>query len=370
MSGNGAPFMHSPVRAVDAKDVVSHAGFRELCRDMDQPLLLKGAALAKRSGEFTVKALSAELGGVLLPDRARARVKGAGLPSGCAFTVADQGEEDVIGAKPVVWDPSGKTFGELAEAILAGSGLYLSTRSGKAACARTAEGDAVTFAPPGADHNDVLVRELAPRAPVPLLLPPDVKFQMVFWVGSKGKNFGLHTDLFCEQFLVQHEGVKEVSLLLPEDASAVQPFPFISSPLFYKSQLRTVLNADSRKVRCLRAELHPGDVLYIPPWWWHEVQTISPGVSLSSTCRFHTEDDARLNTAISALFQLHKNAQARSESLGRHVRSYFAHGLTAVEADASRGDTASGASVSRAVLLCGIIGGAALGFIAGRRQQV
>ena len=38
----------------------------------------------------------------------------------------------------------------------------------------------------------------------------------------------------------------------------------------------------------LTVEVGPGDVLYVPPLWWHTVETLSPSASLSTLSRYHT----------------------------------------------------------------------------------
>merc|ERR1712039_549287 len=75
--------------------------------------------------------------------------------------------------------------------------------------------------------------------------------------------------------------------------------------------------------------IHPGDVLFIPPWWWHEVRTISPGISLSTTFRFHIPDADVFSRVVNDLYQLHQNARkSGSDRLAQHLRSYFAYGLS------------------------------------------
>lgn len=371
---------------MQAQHVASQDAFLSLAGSTDEPLLLKGAPFDRSAAAFNVSALVSDLGGLQLPEKSFAAKQGMRSVSGCSIFIAEQGKEAVLAASPAAWDPKGCTFGGLADAIAGGSGQYLTTRSGKGACRRL--GDAIVYqagsgneADP--DQYDVVVKEFLPRVPWPLLLPEDKGFQVAFWMGAQGNNFGLHTDLFAEQFLVQHQGVKEVFLLLPEDASVVAPFPFLSSPLWYKSQRRTVADLDLSCCSCLRAELHPGDVLFIPLWWWHEVRTISPGCSLSTTFRFHTEDADRFSKVMNSFYQFHRNAQERrSGRLARHLRSFFAYGLAQAEAQ-SGGAKAEGvakhhgfaaawprrSSAWALALLGAAAAGAALGFAAGRAWQ-
>lgn len=293
-------------------------------------MLLKGCPFSAKTTDFTLDELASQFGTLKLPKKSQRRKQGKTTATGCSFIVADQEGELVMNARPSAWDPSGYTFASLAAAISGGSGQYLSTRSGKGTCRREANG-IVYEGPPGEDvDEDVLIKALVPQVHFPSLLPHDVGFQTVFWMGAKGNNFGLHTDLFSEQFLVQYQGVKEVVLLLPRDASKVAPFPYLSSPIWYKSERRSVVNLDSTCItdECLRATLHPGDVLYIPLWWWHEVKTVSPGPSVSVTFRFHTEDAERFAKIMDAMYWLNHNAQKESTGrLAQHLRSYIAYGI-------------------------------------------
>lgn len=356
------------VRTVDANDVTSHEHFRRILGTGDEPLLLKRTPFSRGLSDFTIESLGDALSSVQLPDRQKKGKKSS--PGACSLIIADQGDSPVIGAQPKAWDSTGSTFADLVEYIKNGAGFYLSTRSGKGACHNAGHGLTYSGSADISDPNDVLVKELVPRAPAPSLLPMGASFQMVFWMGNQGNNFGLHSDLFSEQFLVQNQGVKEIFLLLPEDASLVAPFSFLQSPLFYKSEQRTVTNLKMPGGLVQRAILNPGDVLYIPPWWWHEVCTVSPGPSLSTTFRFHTEDDERFNSVMRAFFRFHENSKNRSELLAKHVRSYFMHALAVVET----GDCTAAGSRSRPctpaaiLVLAGLATCTMLGFVAGRRS--
>ena len=37
----------------------------------------------------------------------------------------------------------------------------------------------------------------------------------------------------------------------------------------------------------LPRKVGPWDVLYVPPFWWHTVETLSPSASLSTLSRYH-----------------------------------------------------------------------------------
>lgn len=376
MTSGGEVMRLRTVRTIEAQSIDNNDAFRQLISNSDEPLLLKGAQFNQSPLCFTLENLNSEFGALKLPENLQSAKQGKSTPSGCSLSVADQGDESVMKASPSSWQPSGCTFSTLAKGIT-GSSLYLSTRSGNGACSRA--GGTICYEGPareGADPDEsVLVRAFVPKVPFPLFLPSSVGFQIIFWMGSQGKNFGLHTDLFSEQFLVQNQGVKELFLLLPRDASQVAPFPYLSSPLWYKSQQRSVANLDRECLQeeCLRAVLHPGDVLYIPLWWWHEVETVSPGPSVSTTFRFHTEDRDRFAKVMNAMYCLNANAKKQASSrLAQHLLSFFSHGLAAEAVSAGK----CGSNVTRSerlqfaghdlhlILLVGLAG--TMGFVAGQ----
>mmetsp|Transcript_4418 Transcript_4418/g.16725 ORF Transcript_4418/g.16725 Transcript_4418/m.16725 type:complete len:406 (+) Transcript_4418:264-1481(+) len=392
-AAGGAAAKSRPVRVVEAQQLTSHAHFLDLVGgEGDEPLVLRGLPFAQGGAtSFTVEALSAQLGDLNLPLKSGPRPRSS---SGCHLFVARQGEgEAVLGSSPASWDPAGCCLRSFLSSLAAGSGLYLTTRSAKAACSRQSQDgvDKLVYRGGGEDGSevavdpegyDVLVRNFVPRVPWPLILPTDSAFLIAFWLGAQGNNFGLHSDLFAEQFLVQHQGTKEVLLLLPRDAARIAPFPFLSSPLFYKSAHRSVSNLDlaGDPDGCLRAELCPGDVLYIPAWWWHEVRTISSGLSLSATYRYHTEDSDRFSKVMTLVYQLHSRAQSRKSSgrFAQHLRSFFAYSLAEAEADATCSEgrassAATSAAASLPLLLVGVasavLAGALAGFAFGRQSR-
>lgn len=314
------------LRIVEGTNVRSFQDFLELRgARKDEPILLRNVSFTLPADRFTLETLAEELKDLKLPEKSLSAKQG-GNASQCALLLADQGKEEVMTAKPKLRDPEGCSFQSLAEKICHDR-LYLSTRSGKARVHRSGSHlhyDKVE----DPEGKDVLVTAFLERVPFPLFLPEDSPCQVAFWMGSEGNNFGLHTDLFTEQFLCQHQGTKEVLLLLPEDAGLVDPFPFLETTLYYKSQSRTVRNLKAAAAReTLTLRMTPGDVLYIPFWWWHEVRTLE-GPSVSTTYRFHCEDADRFLKVMNLFYQFHKTAKEYgSGRLAAHLRSFFIHAL-------------------------------------------
>lgn len=123
-------------------------------------------------------------------------------------------------------------------------------------------------------------------------VPPEIGGRRFFpvasglWVGQRGNVTALHYD-FWHGFLAQVVGRKRVTLFAPADSARVYPdSPF--GPRIGATRLPTMLNdADPARFPMLnRATRHeailgPGDILYIPPFWWHHIESLDDAISLS-----------------------------------------------------------------------------------------
>lgn len=106
------------------------------------------------------------------------------------------------------------------------------------------------------------------------------------WLGEAGNTTPLHFDT-AENFLVQIYGRKQVRLFSPEDSHQLYQQNLYTKGRLNFSQIRD-LDADNRKQfpRLEKACVYhgiigPGDALYIPPGWWHEVKTLDLGISIN-----------------------------------------------------------------------------------------
>ncbi|XP_050067312.1 bifunctional peptidase and arginyl-hydroxylase JMJD5 [Anopheles maculipalpis] len=111
----------------------------------------------------------------------------------------------------------------------------------------------------------------------------DTRPRIKAWFGPKGTISPLHTDP-CHNLLCQVFGAKTVILARPEDTEKLYPHDhFILSntsqvdarqPDYERFPL-------ARDVSFYRVTLHRGEVLYIPPKWWHYVESLSTSFSVS-----------------------------------------------------------------------------------------
>lgn len=103
------------------------------------------------------------------------------------------------------------------------------------------------------------------------------------WFGPGGTLSPLHFDP-KNNFLCQVFGYKRVILYHPDDSPNLYPY---DSRLLNNTAQVDPLNPDYEKWPNLKEAkgfmvyLKPGDMLYIPPKWWHHVTSLSPSFSIS-----------------------------------------------------------------------------------------
>ncbi|XP_021707805.1 lysine-specific demethylase 8 isoform X1 [Aedes aegypti] len=111
----------------------------------------------------------------------------------------------------------------------------------------------------------------------------DVNPRIKAWLGPKGTISPLHTDpshnLLCQVF-----GSKTIILASPEDTPNLYPHEHFILANTSRVDMRNV-DYDQfplvRAVRLRRLVLRRGEVLYIPPGWWHYVESLAPSFSVS-----------------------------------------------------------------------------------------
>ena len=102
-----------------------------------------------------------------------------------------------------------------------------------------------------------------------------------FWIG-KQTTTPLHFD-FTENLFAQVHGSKRFILFSPQDTDSLYPFS-LAAAMPHLSHVDASAPDLARfpafaKAMALEADLQAGDVLYLPPFWWHQV--IAPAFSIS-----------------------------------------------------------------------------------------
>jgi len=111
-----------------------------------------------------------------------------------------------------------------------------------------------------------------------LRVPPNL------WIGPGGNVVPLHFD-FTHNFLAQVRGRKTVLLFPPQDSRYLFPFP-IHHRSFHFSQTNIAHPEAAHlrlmnKARCSVVHLAPGEMLYIPLFWWHGVFGYGENISVN-----------------------------------------------------------------------------------------
>ena len=143
------------------------------------------------------------------------------------------------------------------------------------------------------DHNYLKEFDLLKQFP---RLRGDLRHEQIFprgsitscttWIGPARARTGLHHDLL-DNFAVQIAGTKRFHLAPP---GTVERAGALSSKYDSWARLSRVSIAELADATdgCpaagedfLAVDLEPGDVLYVPAHWWHEVVNLSAGILLS-----------------------------------------------------------------------------------------
>jgi len=137
------------------------------------------------------------------------------------------------------------------------------------------------------------IRYYLQRASIPDSLPallPDLRvpigvdFEKIYlvnlWFGPANNVTRLHYDV-PNNFLVHFYGRKRIVLFAPRDSARLYPF---RTKAYNMSQV-DIENADLDRfpkfaeAQPYEAEIAAGDMLYIPPYWWHQVYSLELGIS-------------------------------------------------------------------------------------------
>ncbi|MCC5898584.1 MAG: cupin-like domain-containing protein [Phormidium sp. BM_Day4_Bin.17] len=158
----------------------------------------------------------------------------------------------------------------------------------------------------GEAHREDIYLAKCPLATTPLANSPSLQaigpqFNLYngitdfnLWAGAGGHTESLHYDTF-DGTLIQLAGQKRVVLFPPSQLSNLYPFPLIGH-LHHGLKLRSWFSQvypdkpdfeafpgleDAFKHR-YEVILNPGDVLYLPVGWWHEVSALGEGFVCSA----------------------------------------------------------------------------------------
>lgn len=112
------------------------------------------------------------------------------------------------------------------------------------------------------------------------------KQHTAFWMGGAGAHTPLHTDLDAPNLHAVVHGRKRFVLFSPSETRFLYPTNIYEFGSRFSAVDTRTPNAGrhplAARARGYVASLEPGDVLYIPPGWWHAVTCLETCVSLNT----------------------------------------------------------------------------------------
>ncbi|KFA88625.1 cupin-like domain-containing protein [Archangium violaceum] len=122
---------------------------------------------------------------------------------------------------------------------------------------------------------------LASDVPFPRFGPEQGSTKSLLWLGSEGTRLTFHFD-FMDNFLAQVMGEKRLLLASPEDSASMYPsFDNLSESMVDVEAPDPSAWPRFAHARVLEGILRPGDMIFMPRVWWHEVRSLSPSISVN-----------------------------------------------------------------------------------------
>jgi ribosomal protein L16 Arg81 hydroxylase len=110
---------------------------------------------------------------------------------------------------------------------------------------------------------------------------PQVELKRVFWLAPAGNLSSFHHDGFYENLNVQVYGRKRFIMLPPGEYKRLYHHFFASSPVDPREPDLERYPKYAQVEPC-EAILDPGDILYIPQFWWHFVLALDLSININT----------------------------------------------------------------------------------------
>jgi len=121
----------------------------------------------------------------------------------------------------------------------------------------------------GVTTIDPLLAPLLDDVVVPDLVPRERLYTIWAWFSGKGVRTWLHYDNNgCHNLNAQLVGAKDCVLYPPSELAKLAPFPLGGGNPAYNCSSLAVAEVPATAVG-MHATLEPGDLLFIPAWWFH-----------------------------------------------------------------------------------------------------
>jgi len=152
--------------------------------------------------------------------------------------------------------------------------------------------------------------------------PEKTGFDSTLWVGTEGAHTPCHKDTYGENLVAQLAGTKTWRLFPPEQGQFLSPtrVPYEESSIYshvnfiHLSHNRPETLSKLSKATPYIVTLHPGDVLYVPRHWWHQVYSNEFSISVNTWLEHPEDNRARLGEAL-VRYQVAQMIRARDKQV-------------------------------------------------------
>ena len=135
-----------------------------------------------------------------------------------------------------------------------------------------------------------------------LLTPLSIINTYPIWIGHSHSRTGLHYDTDYRNLLCQIEGTKKIYLFPPEQTKYMYPSnKFDNGAVCSQVDFWNIDNKkfpEFNKSSYIEILLSPGQIISIPPYWWHAVENIGANVALSIRSEPFSNVVAKLPTGL------------------------------------------------------------------------
>lgn len=127
--------------------------------------------------------------------------------------------------------------------------------------------------------------QLLPRIEMPPYVEPGKVYMINFWMGPSDSVSKVHYDV-PNNFLVQLHGRKRFLIFPPGETANLYPYSALRTRSYNGSPLDVEDPDLDRFPRFARARGHacvlePGDMLFMPSYWWHQVRNLDLGMMIN-----------------------------------------------------------------------------------------
>lgn len=164
------------------------------------------------------------------------------------------------------------------------------------------------------------------------------------WIGGRGQRSTIHNDSY-HNFNAQIVGRKHFIAFAPDQHSALHAI------FFHRGMWVSPVDPNNpdfalyprfRDARGVQGELSPGDILYLPRFWWHAAQAITTSVNINQWVYsggplqwWHEQPQARRFISFKEILEQQRH---KFDALSKELQPFYKDDLTKLTAELTRLD--------------------------------